>query len=58
MRRQNAEQWDGAKPENSAQAYIEARREMWNLLADKVGEQWEARRTEGSYRHDEAPKSI
>ncbi|KAL6151089.1 hypothetical protein ACJBU6_10083 [Exserohilum turcicum] len=41
MERQNAEQWDGVKLEVLAQAYMEVRREMWSLLAARVGEKWQ-----------------
>ena len=41
MERQNAEQWDGVKLEELAQAYMEVRREMWSLLASRVGEKWQ-----------------
>jgi hypothetical protein len=40
MERQNAEQWQGVKLEVLAQAYMEARREMWSILAARVGEKW------------------
>jgi hypothetical protein len=41
MERQNAEQWDGVKLDVLAQAYMEVRREMWSLLAARVGEKWQ-----------------
>ncbi|KAF2643413.1 hypothetical protein P280DRAFT_252236 [Massarina eburnea CBS 473.64] len=40
MERQNAEQWDGVKLDVLAQAYMDARREMWSILANRVGEKW------------------
>lgn len=40
MERQNAEQWDGVKLDVLATAYMEVRREMWSLLANRVGEKW------------------
>jgi hypothetical protein len=40
MERQNAEQWDGVKLDILAQAYMEARRDMWSILAARVGEKW------------------
>lgn len=40
MERQNAEQWDGVKLDVLAQAYMEVRREMWSILAARVGEKW------------------
>ncbi|CAO2657440.1 Nn.00g035660.m01.CDS01 [Neocucurbitaria sp. VM-36] len=41
MERQNAEQWDGVKLDVLAQAYMEARRDMWSILAARVGEKWQ-----------------
>lgn len=41
MERQNAEQWDGVKLDVLAQAYMEVRRDMWSLLAARVGEKWQ-----------------
>ncbi|KAI8937788.1 hypothetical protein NX059_005486 [Plenodomus lindquistii] len=41
MERQNAEQWDGVKLDVLAQAYMEVRREMWSILAARVGEKWQ-----------------
>ena len=41
MERQNAEQWDGVKLDVLAQAYMDARRELWVILADRVGEKWQ-----------------
>jgi len=40
MERQNAEQWDGVKLDVLAQAYMDCRREMWGILAARVGEKW------------------
>jgi hypothetical protein len=40
MERQNAEQWDGVKLGDLAQAYMAVRREMWSILAARVGEKW------------------
>lgn len=40
MERQIAEQWDGVKLDILSQAYMEARREMWSILAARVGEKW------------------
>jgi hypothetical protein len=40
MERQNAEQWDGVKLDVLAQAYMDCRREMWSILAARVGEKW------------------
>ena len=41
MERQNAEQWDGVKLDVLAQAYMDARREMWSILAGRIGEKWQ-----------------
>jgi hypothetical protein len=41
MERQNAEQWDGVKLDILAQAYMDARREMWDILASRIGEKWQ-----------------
>jgi hypothetical protein len=40
MERQNAEQWDGVKLDVLAQAYMDTRREMWSIMAARVGEKW------------------
>ncbi|KAH5305110.1 hypothetical protein HBI12_171720 [Parastagonospora nodorum] len=40
MERQNAEQWDGIKLGDLGQAYMAVRREIWSILAAKVGEKW------------------
>ncbi|KAF1833816.1 hypothetical protein BDW02DRAFT_361206 [Decorospora gaudefroyi] len=41
MERQNAEQWDGVKLDVLAQAYMDVRRDMWSILAARVGEKWQ-----------------
>jgi hypothetical protein len=41
MEIQNAEQWDGVKLSEIAQAYMEVRRDMWRLMAERVGEKWQ-----------------
>jgi hypothetical protein len=41
MERQNAEQWDGVKLDVLAEAYMEVRRDMWSLLANRVNEKWQ-----------------
>jgi hypothetical protein len=42
MERENAEKWDGGvKLDVLAQAYMEVRKEMWSLLAARVGEKWQ-----------------
>jgi hypothetical protein len=40
MERQNAEQWNGVKLDILSQAYFEVRRDMWSILAARVGEKW------------------
>jgi hypothetical protein len=49
MERMNAEQWDGVKLDVLAQAYMEVRREMWSLLAARVGEKWQLVETKVSF---------
>ena len=41
IERQNAEQWDGVHLDVLAQAYMEVRRDMWMMLAARVGEKWQ-----------------
>ena len=41
MERRNAEDWDGVKLDMLAREYMAVRREMWSVLADRVGEKWE-----------------
>jgi Myb-like DNA-binding domain len=41
MERRNAEDWDGVKLETLAREYMAVRREMWSILADRVGEKWQ-----------------
>ncbi|KAK8161617.1 hypothetical protein IWX90DRAFT_275074 [Phyllosticta citrichinensis] len=40
MERRNAEDFDGFKLELLAQEYMNVRKEMWSLLAERVGEKW------------------
>lgn len=40
MERRNADDWDGIKLERLATAYMNMRREIWQPLADAVGEKW------------------
>ncbi|KAF2814528.1 uncharacterized protein BDZ99DRAFT_458553 [Mytilinidion resinicola] len=40
MERKNAEDWDGVKLETLAMEYMNVRREMWTILANRVGEKW------------------
>lgn len=49
MERMNAEQWDGVKLDVLAQAYMEVRRDMWSLLAARVGEKWQLVETKVSF---------
>lgn len=41
MEQRNAEEWDGVKLETLAQMYMEVRKEMWSVLADRLGEKWQ-----------------
>ncbi|KAF2399408.1 hypothetical protein EJ06DRAFT_467842, partial [Trichodelitschia bisporula] len=41
MERRNAEDWDGVKLDTLAREYMAVRREMWSVLADRVGEKWQ-----------------
>jgi len=41
MEQLNAEDWDGVKLETLAQMYVEVRKEMWSVLADRLGEKWQ-----------------
>lgn len=51
--RRNAESWDGkAKMELLAREYIQVRREMWEILADRVGERWNVVETKVSTSFD------
>ena len=40
MEKRQSENWDGVKLDSLAKAYIECREEMWQILAEKVGEKW------------------
>lgn len=40
MERRNAEDWEGVRLETLAKEYMNVRREMWTILADRVGEKW------------------
>lgn len=40
IERQNADEWDGVKLDVLAQAYFDARREMWCIMAARLGEKW------------------
>jgi hypothetical protein len=42
MERRNTEEWDGVKLESIAAEYMEVRKQMWTILADRVGERWQA----------------
>ena len=41
VERRNAENWDGTKIEDLAQAYWEFRESMWKPLAERLHEKWE-----------------
>lgn len=41
MEQRNTEDWDGVKLETLAQMYVEVRKEMWSVLADRLGEKWQ-----------------
>lgn len=41
MERRNAEEWGGPKLETLSREYMAVRREMWSVLADRVGEKWQ-----------------
>jgi len=40
MEKRNAEDWEGVKLETLASEYMNVRREMWSILASRVGEKW------------------
>lgn len=40
MERRQHDDWDGHKLDALAAEYMECRREMWSILAAKVGERW------------------
>lgn len=40
MERRHVEDWDAQKLELLAQEYMAVRKEMWEVLASKVGERW------------------
>ena len=40
IERRNAEDWDNVKFEQLAQEYMACRREMWEILASRLGERW------------------
>jgi hypothetical protein len=41
MERRSAEDWDGGKLEKLAMEYMNMRKDMWTMLASKVGEKWQ-----------------
>ncbi|KAI9817993.1 MAG: hypothetical protein M1832_004514 [Thelocarpon impressellum] len=41
MERRNTEDWDGEKLEKLAKEYLNMRRDMWTMLASRVGEKWQ-----------------
>ncbi|OCL04170.1 hypothetical protein AOQ84DRAFT_124527 [Glonium stellatum] len=40
MEKRNSEDWEGVKLETLAREYMNVRREMWSMLASRVGEKW------------------
>jgi hypothetical protein len=40
MEKRSAEDYDGVRLETLARAYAEVRKEMWGVLANRVGEKW------------------
>jgi hypothetical protein len=38
MEKQHADEWDGVKLDDLALAYFEVRREMWTILAERLGD--------------------
>lgn len=48
MERRNAEEWGGPKLETLSREYMAVRREMWSVLADRVGEKWQVIETKVS----------
>ncbi len=40
MERKNAKDWDEKKSGLLAKEYMEVRKEMWSILADRLGEKW------------------
>ncbi len=41
MEKRSAEDWDANKMDNLAKAYLDLRKEMWGMLAERVGEKWQ-----------------
>jgi len=41
MERRSAEDWDSVKLEALAKEYMNIRKEMWSMLASRVGEKWQ-----------------
>lgn len=41
-KRNSADNWDGVKMETLAKAYADVREQMWKILAERVGEKWQA----------------
>ena len=40
MERRNQDGWEDERLEALAAGYLECRREMWELLAERLGERW------------------
>lgn len=51
MERRNAEDWGGPKLETLAREYMMVRREMWSVLAERVGEKWQIIEAKVDHRH-------
>jgi len=49
IERRHVEDWDAQKLELLAQEYMEVRREMWEMLASRVGERWAVIEAKVSY---------
>jgi hypothetical protein len=41
MEKRNAEDWDGIKLERLAVEYMAVKKEMWSMLAIRLGEKWQ-----------------
>ena len=41
MEKNREEKWEGGKIEKLAREYLGIRQEMWQMLADRVGEKWQ-----------------
>ena len=48
-KRNNAENWDGANMKLLAKAYLDLREQMWLVLADRIGGNWQNIEAEVNY---------